>query len=392
MNASRTPGRHRDHHPRRGRRAVADGPRGQPAGRHARWPTVRCRAHPRSAHRRAGCRATRCLLGSACSRSVPYGNVARADPRRTGVRAPRPGVEPAMADRPRGRPVVRGNELTALVGSDRAGQRGSIAPSGSVAGRVAPGDPAGPRERSAEGTKWLGHPLHPMLTDLPIGFWTSAWVLDIIGPRRYRDAAGCWWASGVLSAIPAAATGAADWSDTTGRTTRVGLVHAAANGSAVALYLGSWLARRRGHTARGVALGHGGRGRRDRGGLPRRPPGAGPRRRSRRQPRPHRARRLGGGARRRRARRDAYACRRGGSCSDGVPSRRPRRRARRDLPPPRRPARRRHHRRRVRGVPVAREPVPHSRRCAGAGARGEPAAAPRSSRRGGTVEVRARLP
>ena len=112
----------------------------------------------------------------------------------------------------------------------------------------------GPLKDLVSGT-WLGHPLHPMLTDLPIGFWTSAWVLDIVGPRKYRDAARVLVGLGVLSALPAAATGASDWSDTTGRAKRVGLVHAAANGSAAALYLGSWLARRRGRHAGGIALG-----------------------------------------------------------------------------------------------------------------------------------------
>jgi hypothetical protein len=34
---------------------------------------------------------------------------------------------------------------------------------------------------------WLGHQLHPMLTDLPIGFWTSAFALDLTG-RDYADA------------------------------------------------------------------------------------------------------------------------------------------------------------------------------------------------------------
>jgi len=102
---------------------------------------------------------------------------------------------------------------------------------------------------------WLGHPLHPMLTDLPIGFWTSAWVLDLLGPRRHRDAARVLVGLGVVSALPAAATGASDWTDTTGRAQRVGVVHAAANTTALALYAASWIARRRGRHARGIALG-----------------------------------------------------------------------------------------------------------------------------------------
>ena len=36
---------------------------------------------------------------------------------------------------------------------------------------------------------WLGHPLHPAMTDLPIGFWTSAMTLDFVGGRRGRPIA-----------------------------------------------------------------------------------------------------------------------------------------------------------------------------------------------------------
>src|SRR5258705_4896546 len=69
----------------------------------------------------------------------------------------------------------------------------------------------GPVKDALSGT-WLSHPLHPMLTDLPIGFWTSAWVLDIVGRERDRDAARQLVGAGVLCALPAALTGAADWS------------------------------------------------------------------------------------------------------------------------------------------------------------------------------------
>src|SRR5437764_12051192 len=90
----------------------------------------------------------------------------------------------------------------------------------------------GPVKDALSGT-WLDHPLHPMLTDLPIGFWTSAWVLDIVGGKGERDAARRLIGAGVLSAIPAALTGAADWSDTEGRSRRVGVVHAVVNSSAL---------------------------------------------------------------------------------------------------------------------------------------------------------------
>jgi nitrite reductase/ring-hydroxylating ferredoxin subunit/uncharacterized membrane protein len=114
--------------------------------------------------------------------------------------------------------------------------------------------PSGLVKDALSGT-WLGHPAHPMFTDLPIGFWTSAFVLDFIGGQRARQASELLVALGVVSALPTAATGAADWSDTWGPSRRVGFVHAAANSSALALYAWSWAARRRNRHARGVALG-----------------------------------------------------------------------------------------------------------------------------------------
>jgi nitrite reductase/ring-hydroxylating ferredoxin subunit/uncharacterized membrane protein len=103
--------------------------------------------------------------------------------------------------------------------------------------------------------RWLGHAVHPVLTDLPIGFWTSAFTLDLIGGRRSRPAAQLLVGLGVLSALPTAASGAADWSNTAGRERRVGLVHAALNTAAIGFFTASWLARRRGRNGRGVLYG-----------------------------------------------------------------------------------------------------------------------------------------
>jgi nitrite reductase/ring-hydroxylating ferredoxin subunit/uncharacterized membrane protein len=102
---------------------------------------------------------------------------------------------------------------------------------------------------------WLGHPAHPPLTDLPIGFWTSAFVLDLVGGKRSRPAAQRLVALGVLSAIPAAATGASDWSDTDHDDKRVGVVHGLLNVAALVSFASSWRARHRGRHYRGVALG-----------------------------------------------------------------------------------------------------------------------------------------
>jgi nitrite reductase/ring-hydroxylating ferredoxin subunit/uncharacterized membrane protein len=111
------------------------------------------------------------------------------------------------------------------------------------------------KARDALTGAWLGHALHPVLTDLPIGFWTSAFTLDLIGGRRSRAAAQRLVGLGVLTALPAAAAGAADWSDTAGKDRRVGLVHAALNSAAIACFTASWFARRRGRHARGVLYG-----------------------------------------------------------------------------------------------------------------------------------------
>jgi nitrite reductase/ring-hydroxylating ferredoxin subunit/uncharacterized membrane protein len=101
---------------------------------------------------------------------------------------------------------------------------------------------------------WLGHPLHPVLTDVPIGFWTSAMALDVVAPKTGRRAAQFLIGAGVLSALPTAATGLSDWADTVGDTQRIGAFHAVLNLTATACYGLSWLARRRGHHIRGVLL------------------------------------------------------------------------------------------------------------------------------------------
>lgn len=102
---------------------------------------------------------------------------------------------------------------------------------------------------------WLGHPLHPMLTDIPIGSFTSASVLDVIGGQRAARAADRLVALGLISSVATAAAGAADWSDTIGPERRIGLVHAGANVVGVGLYGASALARRRGRRGAGAALG-----------------------------------------------------------------------------------------------------------------------------------------
>lgn len=83
------------------------------------------------------------------------------------------------------------------------------------------------------------------MTDLPLGLWTSATVLDLVGGRSGRRHADHLLGLGILAAAPTALTGLADWSTLDRRSSRVGAVHAALNGAGLALYSTSWVLRRR---------------------------------------------------------------------------------------------------------------------------------------------------
>jgi nitrite reductase/ring-hydroxylating ferredoxin subunit/uncharacterized membrane protein len=101
---------------------------------------------------------------------------------------------------------------------------------------------------------WLGHALHPVLTDVPIGFWTAATVLDLTAGERGARAARRMVGFGILGSAPTAIAGASDWSETHGAASRVGLVHALLNGVASLLQIASWVSRARGNRSLGVRL------------------------------------------------------------------------------------------------------------------------------------------
>jgi hypothetical protein len=113
---------------------------------------------------------------------------------------------------------------------------------------------ASPSRRGVLTGRWYGHAVHPFLTDIPIGSWTSASLLDLFGGPEARPSAELLTAIGVVGAIPTVVTGLAEWSQTAGGTRRIGVVHATANAVAVGLYTASWAARRRGRHGKGAAL------------------------------------------------------------------------------------------------------------------------------------------
>lgn len=112
---------------------------------------------------------------------------------------------------------------------------------------------AGAVKDAISGT-WLGHALHPMLTDVVIGSFLSATLLDLIGGGRASERL---IAVGIAAYGPTALTGVNDWADSEradDAVRRVGLVHAASNAAALSLYASSLAARRRGAQASGVLL------------------------------------------------------------------------------------------------------------------------------------------
>jgi hypothetical protein len=111
----------------------------------------------------------------------------------------------------------------------------------------------GPRASVLRGD-WLGHAVHPLLTDVVLGSWTSASVLDLFGGRDSTAAAQRLVGTGLLAVGPTAWTGWAEWSAAGSRDKRVGLVHAATNGVAISAYAASWVARRRGRHSSGARL------------------------------------------------------------------------------------------------------------------------------------------
>ncbi|WP_122442481.1 Rieske 2Fe-2S domain-containing protein [Mycobacterium attenuatum] len=120
----------------------------------------------------------------------------------------------------------------------------------------------GKLKQAISGT-WLGHPAHPPLTDLVIGSFLSASVLDLLAPRAGERAARRLITMGIAASTLTAVTGFSDWADTElsdESVRRVGLVHSEANLLALMLYFSSLIARRRGARMRGALLAFAGAG------------------------------------------------------------------------------------------------------------------------------------
>ena len=82
--------------------------------------------------------------------------------------------------------------------------------------------------------RWLGHPLHALLTDVPIGVLTLVILLDAVGQSVAADVALTF---GVLTLLAAALVGLADYSDTDGRARMRATVHGTLMTVALVLYV-----------------------------------------------------------------------------------------------------------------------------------------------------------
>jgi nitrite reductase/ring-hydroxylating ferredoxin subunit/uncharacterized membrane protein len=114
------------------------------------------------------------------------------------------------------------------------------------------------RVKDALSGTWLGHALHPALTDVVIGSFTSATLIDLLSAEEGAAASEALISVGVAAYLPTALSGLSDWADSEAadpRVRRAGLVHAGGNALALTLYASSLALRRSGRLGLGRFVG-----------------------------------------------------------------------------------------------------------------------------------------
>lgn len=104
----------------------------------------------------------------------------------------------------------------------------------------------------------FGHPLHPLMVQVPLGAWISAAVLDLVGGKGNAKAAKTLVGVGLVSSGSASVAGYVDWSELDREQLRTGWVHQAVNWVGITLYGLSWMQRKRGNHGAGKLLGFAG--------------------------------------------------------------------------------------------------------------------------------------
>lgn len=94
---------------------------------------------------------------------------------------------------------------------------------------------------------WIGHPLHPVLKDIPVGAWTFTVIFDLAGllfkVPSFGVAASVTTAVGIAGALGAAVAGLMDWMDVDPPEKSVGAVHAILNGTATLIFAANLVMR-----------------------------------------------------------------------------------------------------------------------------------------------------
>ncbi len=140
------------------------------------------------------------------------------------------------------------NQITALIDRQDWLDTASDAVQKAVTSTYEAAGAAGQQIKDVLHGTWMGHPLHAAVTDVPVGAWTAAVVMDAVdqlspsnGLRRGADAAV---AIGLAGATISAVSGLTDWSATDGRGRKVGLVHGILNIAAFGLFAASYVMRK----------------------------------------------------------------------------------------------------------------------------------------------------
>lgn len=113
----------------------------------------------------------------------------------------------------------------------------------------ASGGSAGQKIKNFLNGTGIGHPLHIVLTDVPIGAWTVALAFDglelVSGRDEFGTAADTSVAIGIIGALGAALAGVTDWQDADAPARRTGMIHGLLNLGGTALFATSLIMRKR---------------------------------------------------------------------------------------------------------------------------------------------------
>ena len=155
--------------------------------------------------------------------------------------------------------IMSENAITALIDRQDWLDTASGAVQNAVTSVYQRAGEAGQAVKDALHGTWMGHPLHAAITDVPVGAWTAAVVMDAMDEltpsKSLRQGADAAVAIGLAGATVSAVSGLTDWSATDGRARKIGLVHGMLNVAAFGLFAASYAMRKADKRSEARALG-----------------------------------------------------------------------------------------------------------------------------------------